>query len=73
MLPPYFRRKGVEQGLIYASSQLLGYLLYVAGFFIVLNLIDVKMNWLLGGTAALLVGVGLALQQTFNDFFSGIL
>jgi len=45
----------------------------VAGFFIALNLIDAKMNWLLGGTAALLVGVGLALQQTFNDFFSGIL
>jgi len=51
----------------------LGYLVYVAGFFIALNLIDAKMNWLLGGTSALLVGVGLGLQQTFNDFFSGIL
>jgi small-conductance mechanosensitive channel len=73
LLPTYFKSKGMEQGAIYASSQLLGYLVYVVGFFVALNLIDVKMNWLLGGTAALLVGVGLGLQQTFNDFFSGIL
>jgi len=30
------------------------------------------MSLIYGGAAALLVGVGLGLQQTFNDFFSGL-
>mgnify|MGYP000060584550 FL=1 len=30
------------------------------------------MSIIYGGAAALLVGVGLGLQQTFNDFFSGL-
>lgn len=33
----------------------------------------IKITVLLTGSAALLVGVGLGLQQTFNDFISGII
>jgi small-conductance mechanosensitive channel len=31
------------------------------------------LSWLIGGSAALLVGIGLGLQQTFNDLISGII
>ena len=31
------------------------------------------MTLVWGGAAALLIGLGLGLQQTFNDLFSGIL
>ena len=38
-----------------------------------LETIDVKVTVLIAGSAALLVGVGLELQQTFNDVISGII
>ena len=38
-----------------------------------LEAIGIKLTLLLAGSAALLVGVGLGLQQTFNDVISGII
>ena len=38
-----------------------------------LESIGVKVTLLLAGSAALLVGIGLGLQQTFNDVISGII
>ena len=40
---------------------------------LLLETIGVKVTLLLAGSAALLVGVGLGLQQTFNDVISGII
>ncbi|MEM1122094.1 MAG: mechanosensitive ion channel domain-containing protein, partial [Bacteroidota bacterium] len=37
-----------------------------------LHFLQINMTVLWGGLAALLVGVGLGLQQTFNDLFSGL-
>jgi small-conductance mechanosensitive channel len=39
----------------------------------IIKSIGVKLTILLAGSAALLVGVGLGLQQTFNDVISGII
>jgi small-conductance mechanosensitive channel len=39
----------------------------------VLDGIGLNITILLAGSAALLVGIGLGIQQTFNDFFSGII
>jgi Small-conductance mechanosensitive channel len=47
--------------------------LYIFALFIAVENLGMKMTVIWGGAAALLVGVGLGLQQTFNDFFSGIL
>jgi small-conductance mechanosensitive channel len=35
--------------------------------------LGLKLNALLAGSAALLVGIGLGLQNTFNNFVSGII
>lgn len=40
---------------------------------LILETIGVRITLLLAGSAALLVGIGLGLQQTFNDFVSGII
>jgi small-conductance mechanosensitive channel len=40
---------------------------------LILNSIGIKISALVTGSAALLVGVGLGLQQTFTDFISGII
>lgn len=40
---------------------------------LVLETIDISLSILWGGAAALLVGVGLGLQQTFNDLISGLI
>lgn len=69
----YFRKKEIDLGSQYAINQLVKYVIYVIAFFVAAQALDLQMTVLLGGLAALLVGVGLGLQQTFNDLFSGII
>ena len=69
----YYRRSNVNQGSQYAINQLLKYVLYTMAALWAISSLGVQMTVLWGGAAALLVGLGLGLQQTFNDFFSGIL
>lgn len=69
--------------IIYSSSKLdpnkkftifsiTKYILYIIGFTMSLNMIGINVSVLLGASAALLVGVGLGLQNIFSDFVSGI-
>ena len=53
--------------------KIIKYVIWVIAFGIILESIGVKVSLLLAGSAALLVGVGLGLQQTFNDVISGII
>lgn len=62
-----------DQGNIYALYQIFTYVIWIISFTVILETIGIKMNVLLAGSAALLVGVGLGLQQTFNDIISGII
>ena len=71
-----FRKKRLErydQGSIYAVFQILKYFIWIIAIVIALESINVKVTVLIAGSAALLVGVGLGLQQTFNDVISGII
>ncbi len=68
-----YRQRDIDEGSQYAVNQLLKYVIYLIAIFVSLNSLGINMTFVMGGTAALLVGVGLGLQQTFNDFFSGLI
>ncbi len=73
VLNSYFKQNKVNVGSQYAINQLMKYIIYVIAIFMAIESLGIQMTVIWGGAAALLVGVGLALQQTFNDLISGII
>lgn len=73
VLKAYFQRRNIDIGRSYTIMTLVKYLIYIIAFLTIINLLGIKLNYLLAGSAALLVGVGIGLQSTFNDFFSGLI
>lgn len=71
----YGRRKfqKLDRGSAYALFQIIKYTIWVIAVGLILETIGVKVTVLIAGSAALLVGIGLGLQQTFNDVVSGII
>ncbi|MEG1763128.1 MAG: mechanosensitive ion channel [Bacteroidales bacterium] len=72
----YFRRR-VKEGRMdtsnaYALSRIVQYVIWIVGILFALESIGIKMSIVLAGSAALLVGIGLGLQQIFKDLVSGI-
>lgn len=69
-----FRKQSkLDAGSTYAIFQIIKYIIWVIAFGFVLETIGIKVTVLIAGSAALLVGVGLGLQQTFNDIISGVI
>ncbi|WP_372751412.1 mechanosensitive ion channel family protein [Labilibaculum sp.] len=71
-----FRKNSIsnlDDGNSYALFQIIKYVIWVMAIGLILETINVKVTVLIAGSAALLVGVGLGLQQTFNDIVSGII
>jgi|TARA_R110002153_G_scaffold62410_7_gene167918 small-conductance mechanosensitive channel len=70
-----FSRKNnkLDVGASYALLQIIKYIVWVIAIALILETLGVKLTVLIAGSAALLVGVGLGLQQTFNDILSGII
>lgn len=73
VLKNYYRRKNINVGSQYAINQLLQYFVYVIAILMALEALGFSITVLWGGAAALLVGIGLGLQETFKDLFSGII
>ncbi|MEO1434429.1 MAG: mechanosensitive ion channel domain-containing protein [Bacteroidota bacterium] len=73
LLPAYYRRKGIDIGGQFAFNQILKYVVYIMAILTAIQSLGINLTVLLGGFAALAVGIGLGLQQTFNDFASGII
>lgn len=73
ILLSYYRKNKINLGTQFAVNQLISYFVYVITALTALHYLQVNMTVFWGGLAALLVGVGLGLQQTFNDLFSGLL
>ena len=67
------KKKELDTGNTQALYQIIKYVIWVAAIGLLLETIGVKVTVLIAGSAALLVGVGLGLQQTFNDVISGII
>ena len=73
VLRSYYKKSEVNIGSQFAINQLLKYIIFTIAAFIAIESLGFKMTVIWGGAAALLVGVGLGLQQTFNDLISGII
>lgn len=67
------KQKSLDLGNTYALFQIIKYVIWVIALAFLLETIGVKITVLVAGSAALLVGIGLGLQQTFNDIVSGII
>jgi small-conductance mechanosensitive channel len=67
------RNRKLDPGNTYALFQIIKYVVWVSAIGLILEAIGIKVTVLIAGSAALLVGIGLGLQQTFNDVVSGII
>jgi small-conductance mechanosensitive channel len=67
------RNKKFNRSNSYSLFQIIKYVLWVISISLILETFGIRITVLIAGSAALLVGVGLGLQQTFNDFVSGII
>ncbi len=61
-----------DPGRSHAILQILKYVVYIAILMISFEIVGIKLTLLLAGSAALLVGLGLGLQQIFQDIMSGV-
>lgn len=68
----WYKREKIDLGKQYAYNQLLSYVVYFIAIIFALKYIKIDLTLLLAGAAALLVGIGIALQQVISDFFSGL-
>ncbi len=61
----------IEKGKTHSIYQIIKYFLWIVAITLGLEIIGVKVTLLVAGSAALLVGLGLGLQQIFKDIVSG--
>jgi small-conductance mechanosensitive channel len=65
--------KKLDDSTSFSLYQIIRYVIWITSIVLILDTIGISITVLIAGSAALLVGVGLGLQQTFNDFISGII
>ena len=63
----------MERGRRQSVFQLMQYVVWVLVILLTLEGLGFQITLLLAGSAALLVGIGLGLQEVFKDFISGII
>jgi small-conductance mechanosensitive channel len=61
----------IDIGTSHAIYQLARYILWITAIILIFQNLNIKLTFLLAGSAALLVGVGLGLQEIFKDLISG--
>jgi len=68
-----FFQKIEDPGREFAIRQFVKYIIYLLTFLFALQTLGISLSVLWAGSAALLVGFGLGMQQNFNDLVSGII
>ncbi|MBU8893738.1 MAG: mechanosensitive ion channel [Bacteroidales bacterium] len=68
-----YPKPNIDIGKSHTIYRLLKYFLWIAAIFLILQTIGVKVTFLLAGSAALLVGLGLGMQEIFKDIVSGLI
>lgn len=65
-------QENVEYGRRHSIYMIIRYLSFIIAFILMLEVIGIGVNALLVGSAALLVGIGMGLQNIFSDLVSGL-
>ncbi|MGB0177987.1 MAG: mechanosensitive ion channel family protein, partial [Owenweeksia sp.] len=77
LIRKFFKRKRaqgrIDQGKAYALLQISTYLVYTVAIVVAIDSLGVKITVLLAGSTALLVGLGLGLQDFFRDLVAGFI
>lgn len=73
ILQRYYNKSKVDVGSQFAINRLLTYFAYIIGVLLVIQAAGYNLIAIWTGAAALLVGIGIGLQQTFNDLICGII
>jgi len=69
----FSKKNIIDKGKEYTIIKLTKYVIYVVGIYVCLDIVGINLGIILGASAALLVGVGLGLQNVFNDVVSGFI
>jgi small-conductance mechanosensitive channel len=67
-----FRSRGKPDARHISIIQLVRYFVWTIAFVFILQSLGINITFLIASSAALLVGIGLGLQNVFKDFISGI-
>ncbi|NNC84706.1 MAG: mechanosensitive ion channel [Bacteroidia bacterium] len=67
------KSRKLDKGRTYSFFQIVKYLVWIIAISLALAGIGFKLDYLVAGAAALLVGLGFGIQQIFNDFISGLI
>jgi len=68
-----YPKPNIDIGKSHTIYRLIKYFLWIVAILFVLQTVGLKLTFLLAGSAALLVGLGLGLQEIFKDIVSGLI
>jgi len=68
-----FRNRRVDSGRQFAVRQFIKYIIYTLTLMLVMQTLGLNMSILWTGSAALMVGIGLGMQEFFMNLISGII
>ena len=68
-----YPKQNIDIGKSHTIYRLIKYFLWITAILLILQTIGLKVTFLLAGSAALLIGLGLGLQEIFKDIVSGLI